>query len=108
MADSGNVEAKILLRLTDFDDDEAGFCQAPASLNGCISAFDGLYRHYDSMFHDDRLTDAETTHFFGDTEAQLDIFPLAWLRSSASQHTFQRNDMRQTQSRREDRDSFSC
>src|SRR5262249_56498922 len=73
--DRRHVEAKILLRLTDLDRNEAVLTELAAAPDRRVGSFDGLDRHYDAPLDHDALPDAEPSDLLGRLEAEANVLP---------------------------------
>ena len=73
-ADSGDVEAHVLLRLGDFHDGEsAAGAQLAGALDALVGAFDGFDGDHGLIFDADALADVELAHALGNLPTELDV-----------------------------------
>src|SRR5690606_3271385 len=68
--------------------------EKPGPLNALVGAFDGLHGDDRRFVDDDRLTDIQATHFFGDLPPEADIFPLLRVGLTPRQETMFHEQLR--------------
>ena len=93
--DGGHVEAHVLLRFGDLDDDKAARgAKLAGAEDGPIRAFNGLDSKHGPFFHGHALTDVEPAHFLGKLPAEVDVLFFAGCGGPASQHPWIHEQLR--------------
>jgi len=87
-ADDGNVEAHVLARLGDLDDDSLPLPEFPAAADGGVGPVESLDGKDGPLLHDHGLTDVESAHFLRNAMAESDVVEQARFRLGPRDKTF--------------------
>lgn len=92
-ADDGHIEAHVLIRLGDFDDDRAFAGQSAAALHCFVRSLERFHRENGAVFHHHGLANVEPAHLFRDLEPKFDVGFFAFAERSAGDQSCRREQM---------------